>query len=241
MVTSPFTAFLDADDFWHPEYLQTVADVIEKERNSEIKIIGVQYTRNKKDLNSNKGEVEYFRIDNYFKIAIKNTLFTSSSTIINTNFFKFNDGFNPLLERGEDIDVWIRAVVSGGYAYFIKNIMVYYSDEDKTQATRIKADIGNMLIGTINTLYKPILSSSDDKDFKRFISKYVYFNLYPYYFDLKFHNQALESLKKNEYKFFLPHMVYWLPFRLGVKMIKNEKGTKLLRLYLKFVFRYLIR
>ena len=143
-----------------------------------------------------KKTVLYFKFENYFKSAIRNTYFTSSSTIVATDFFKYNNGFNPALQKGEDIDVWIRAVHSGGNAFYIKNTLVYYSDEDLNQATNSKSWINNTLVGIINNEYKNLLKLSANKEFNRFVSMYVYFNLYPYYYDSESHLRSKEALKK---------------------------------------------
>ena len=132
----PFIAFLDADDCWHNQFLQRGKEIIDKEIN--IKIIGAHYSRDKEFLDSDLDSLNYFKFENYFKSALRNTYFSSSSTIIATNFFKKNIGFNTNLKKGEDIDLWIRAVCSGGNAFYIKNTLVYYSDEDANQSTNSK-------------------------------------------------------------------------------------------------------
>jgi glycosyltransferase involved in cell wall biosynthesis len=235
----PFIAFLDADDCWHNQFLQKVKAVIDTEK--DIKIIGTHYSRNKKFLATDSGTLEYYKFENYFKSALKNTYFLSSSTIINADFFKTNNGFNANLKKGEDIDVWIRAVQSGGNAFYIKNTLVYYSDEDINQATNSIGSIQNTLVGTINEKYHSLLQLSNDKDFNRFVSIYVYFNLYPYYFNSDSFLLAKAMLKKNEFQFFLLDLVYRLPSRLGIKLMSSVRFSKWIRLYMKFVIRYTLK
>lgn len=234
----PFIAFLDADDCWHSQFLEKVKEVIDKE--TAIKIIGTHYTRNKEFLATDSGNLEYFKFENYFKSAIRNTYFTSSSTIVATDFFKYNNGFNPALQKGEDIDVWIRAVHSGGNAFYIKNTLVYYSDEDLNQATNSKSWINNTLVGIINNEYKNLLKLSANKEFNRFVSMYVYFNLYPNYYDSESHLQSKEVLKKNEFNFFLLGLVYNLPLWIGIKLVNSNRFMKWIRSYMKFVIRYIL-
>lgn len=233
--THDYIAFLDADDYWSPFYLEYNAEVISKEK--DIKIIGSYYTRNKSLIEINPKSLSYFKFKNYFKEAIRNTYFTSSTTIINSVFFEENLGFNKNLKRGEDIDVWLRAVASGGNAVYIKNTIVYYSDEDAHQATSSIGDVENTLVGTINTYYHPLLENKDNQDLSYFVSKYVYFNLYPYFFNKTQHRKAKEILKRNQYFYFFLHLPYYLPLSFGEKIVSNKKMNRFLRLYLKFFLR----
>jgi len=233
-----FIAFLDADDCWHNQFLQKVKEVIDQE--NDIKIIGTHYARNAAFLATDSGKLNYFKFENYFKSALRNTYFTSSSTIIATDFFKHNNGFNSALKKGEDIDVWIRAVHSGGNAFYIKNTLAYYSDEDQNQATNSKGWITTTLVGNINTEYQNLLQLSTNNDFNRFVSIYVYFNLYPYFYDSESHLHSKEVLEKNDFKFPLLGIVYKLPLWLGIKLMNSNSGVKWIRSYMKFVIRYVL-
>jgi glycosyltransferase involved in cell wall biosynthesis len=235
----PYIAFLDADDFWHVEYLKNVSEVIERE--SDVKIIGTNYTRNKGIVESDSKELRYYKFENYFKRAVNNTMFFTSATVVCRSFFMDNTGFDPNLKRGEDTDVWIRAVASGGNSFYIKNALVYYSDEDENQATKSNAPIEKTLVGTINTLYQPLLQSVTDPEFSKFVSKYVYFNLYPYFFDVNNHLESKQNLKKNQHHYFLLDLVYWIPLSIGTCLVNSKRFNRYIRLYLKFILRKIIK
>ncbi|MEC4005489.1 glycosyltransferase family A protein [Flavobacterium sp. SUN052] len=232
-----FIAFLDADDCWHTSYLEKVKQLIDIDNN--VKIIGCNYSRDKVFLIKEINDIDYYKFDNYFKIAIKNTFFTSSSTVIESSFFKQNNGFNSLLKSGEDSDVWFRAVANGGNAYYIKNTLVYYSNEDENQATKIKHNIENTLVGNINGMYNDTLKTLNNKNFSKFVSMYVYFNLYPYYFDKLYNKEAKMVLEQNKFHFFWLHLVYWMPVSIGKKILQSNNYNNLIRLYLKFCIRYI--
>ena len=231
-----YVSFLDADDCWSPIYLECLAKVINE--NQDVKIIGSKYSRYHNELVINSLKLDYKLITDYFaKQAIENTLFLTSATTVRADFFSNNSAFNSDLKRGEDIDVWLRIVASGGVIVYIENTLVYYSDEDQEQATRSIAKVEQTLVGQINDLYKPMIESSKNTDFKKFISKYVYFNLYPYYFSTENNLLARENLKKNQYHYFFLHLPYYLPFFVGRRIVNNRKFTKFLRLYFKFFLR----
>ena len=233
--TYDYIAFLDADDYWSPFYLEKLAQIINQEK--DIKIIGAHYTRNKSEVELKNNRLDYFKFENYFKNAVRNTFFLTSATIVTRNFFLENFGFNSNLKRGEDIDVWLRAVASGGNAFYIKNTLVYYSDEDSEQATSSIGVVENSLVGTINEYYKSMLGQSENSHFSHFVSKYVYLNLYPYYYNKNYHQKAKENLNRNRHYYFFLHLPYYLPLFLGEKIISNKKASHLLRLYMKFFLR----
>jgi glycosyltransferase involved in cell wall biosynthesis len=234
-----YIAFLDADDAWHSEYLDSMNWIIKNEH--DVKIIGSHYSRTIDFLNHKRDAISYFKFKNYFKQAIRNTYFTSSSTVIQKKFFDENKGFNNTLKKGEDLDVWFRAIQSGGNSFYINNTLVYYSDEDSNQVTKSKIALENDLVGNINAFYKDLKLSNNNKNFNRFISLYVYFNLYPYFFDIENKVKARLVLKESEHHFSLMKLVYLIPFSLGEKLIKSKRYSRFIRLYLKFIIRFNFR
>jgi len=232
-----YIALLDADDAWHPHYLESVNFVIDKE--NEVKIIGSHYSRTNDFFNKKVDSPNYYKLDDYFKKAIRNTYFTSSSSVIQKTFFEENDGFNSTLKKGEDHDVWFRVILSGGNFFYITDTLVYYSNEDTNQVTRNKVELEKDLVGTINTLYKEYKIKNNDKNFNKFISLYVYFNLYPYFFDSDSNAKAKAVLKQNEHANFFLKLLYMIPLSIGKKIMGVKQGEKYMRLYLKFIIRYL--
>ncbi|SFJ09259.1 Glycosyltransferase involved in cell wall bisynthesis [Kaistella treverensis] len=230
-----YVVFLDADDAWNPLFLQFAHEVIEKHKN--LKIIGAHYSRNREILEKVYNYNDYIEVNNYFQIAIKNILFATGATIINKSFFDTNHGFNPILKRGQDVDVWIRTIESGGEVFYIKNTMMYYSDEDPNQASGKIGKVENGFVGVVNELYKPIIEKNINSDFSKFISKFVYLNLYPYYFSPENHAKAQLSLKQNSHYYFFLHLPYYLPLHIGHRIVSNRRSSKLMRLWLKFFLR----
>ncbi|MBN9312777.1 MAG: glycosyltransferase family 2 protein [Chryseobacterium sp.] len=233
--TQPYIAFLDADDCWHSQYLEFASKIINN--NTDVKIVGSHYSRDKKILENSYDEIKNKKIDHYFRVAVQNTLFLTSATIVKRSFFDDNSRFNPNLKRGEDIDVWLRTVASGGNVFYVENTLVYYSDEDVHQATASIGNVENTLVGVINEYYKPLIEKINNPDFSTFVSKYVYFNLYPYYFSTTNHNKAKRNLKQNKYYYFFLHLPYYLPLSVGQKIVSNKKLNRYLRMYLKFFLR----
>ena len=226
-----YIAFLDADDYWSPFYLEKNAEIINKENS--VQMIGSHYSSFKENVEQQDLTLTYFPIKNYFKIGIPNTMFFTSATIVNNNFFKNNKGFNPSLKYGEDLDIWFRAILEGGKIFFIDNTLVYYSVEDLFQATRKKANLADTISGQAFDLYSKFLHR---KDFSVFLSKYLYINLARSYYSLENHKTASNVLKKIPNKFFLAQLYFQMPFTLGKFLFKKDSVKKMGRKYMKFLF-----
>lgn len=231
-----YIALLDADDCWHPQYLESMLWILQHEK--EVKIIGAHYSRKNNFFQRKYYTLPYFKFGDYFKDAIRNTYFTSSSSVIEKKFFEENNGFNTILQKGEDIDVWFRIIKSGGNAFYINHTLVYYSDEDANQITKNRIGLDKDLVGNIYKMYtEPKMSGNTS--FDKLISLYVYFNLYPYYFDNKNNAKAKLVLKEIRHSFPLLKLAYRIPFSVGKRMVDSQRGSRLIRLYLKFTIRYI--
>lgn len=231
-----YIAFLDADDYWAPFYLEQNHIVLTNE--ADVKIIGSNYTRNKNDLKEHSGLLRYNIIENYFsKQLLKSTLFFTSATIISRNFFMKNSGFNSELKRGEDLDVWFRAIASGGKAIYITNKLVYYSDEDVLQATQTAGKIEDSILYHYKKIFSNLLDTN--ANFSRSISKFLYLNLYTYYFSENNKEKSKAILRDIPSKSIWMQLPYFLPFFLGKKLLSTRQGKVRVRQYLKFVAQHL--
>jgi glycosyltransferase involved in cell wall biosynthesis len=235
----PWIAFLDADDFWQPNYLEVMRQGIMK--FPQTGIIGCSYTHKLGDL----GKVDpkgWFQMDDYFKYAIVNTLFFTSATVIRRSFFVENPGFDRKLARGEDLDVWFRAVLSFGKPVYNFSKLVYYSREDAGQATNRSFPIEMSLSYKIlRDDYFPSERGIDGRHFFKFRKQYVFFNLFPYLQDAQNDAAAKILLGKLKDSNALLRLVYLLPFDVLRRIMRYPWGKPFLRNYLKFCLRYIHR
>ena len=107
---SNYIAFIDADDYWFPDFLQEIFQNInqfpeQKVFSVAIEIETPQITIPAKYSISKK---EGFRVVNYFEASMKTTLITASSAVFHKSIFKEIGAFDIELKSGEDTDFWIR-------------------------------------------------------------------------------------------------------------------------------------
>jgi len=227
-----YIAFLDADDYWHPNYLKSLFNIISD--NEDVFIIGGHYTNKKDQLEKIELEkpLNYFKVKNYFKKAIKNTIYLTSATCVKREFFQQNSHFNKKLKSGEDLDVWFRILLTEKNAFYIKNTFVYYSNEDINQTTRSLTPLEYSLVGNVFDIYHSLLSTNTE--FAEFIDKYVYFNLYPYFFSQKYKKDARDIFLQIKNKKLLLDIIYLMPSWMDQWLLKKQHW---LRKYMKFLFR----
>lgn len=233
----PWVAFLDADDYWSPYFLEKNWEIISLDEN--IKIIGSQYCLKSDDLELLNYPTKYRKLNNYFKNAINNYLFTSSSTVVSRMFFEKNQGFKPYLKSGEDLDVWFRVNLWEGNAYFIHNILAYYSSEDNSRLSKKQIPFEGTFVFNLKSFLVAIdkenLKIRDE--FEEFIDKLIYESLRTRYYLPESHVAAREILKLKNGSYLLAELYYKLPFKLGLYLVTNNFFNLWIRKYFKFLFR----
>lgn len=228
-----YIAFLDADDYWHQDYLKFSADAIIKFQN--VGVIGSHYSH----------EVLPERIENpnvlplstYFSNAIHNTFFSSSSTIIRKEFFENNEGFKPHLKIGEDLDLWFRAIAFFGKAYLIREKLVFY-DLGGSESGLIKK---NLAFSVLTEFLKDDYISEEQNtiELEIFKKKFILFNLFEYY-SMNSNKVIFKSLlNKVGSEYSLVSFFYRLPEPFLKKYFSVGSLSNLFRNYMKFCFRYI--
>ena len=125
-------AFLDADDEWLPDYLETI-----KKLNSdypEVKVLGTayllqDYKGNRKRIKLNKIPFhgEEGLLSNYFEVAsCSHPPFCSSSVVIQKGALIAVGGFPIGIKSGEDLLTWSRLAVRNKIAYHREAFSVYH-------------------------------------------------------------------------------------------------------------------
>lgn len=221
--TREIIAFLDADDLWHPRFLEQMS--IAWTSNLELGAIASGIKRinafETPDLVHFDDNLPFIYIENYFKD--NHYIFTSSSVTVKKNVLEQCGKFDTRLTHGEDMDLWFRIMVEnkGGY---INEILSYYSfapvvTEDKYGYLPA---IRNHLVGNILEKYKSWLTGEKKSPdgFIAFVYQYCLSTLMAYYYrkDRKASNLILNQIPF-KYKIKQPrNFLYFLPYSIGRKI-----------------------
>ncbi|MGY6522411.1 MAG: glycosyltransferase family 2 protein [Mongoliitalea sp.] len=234
----PWVAFLDADDCWSPFFLEKNSQVIQIDQN--INIIGSQYCLDKRNLEVKNNSLKLNKLNHYFKNAINNYLFTSSSTVVRKEFFNNNIGFKSFLWSGEDLDVWFRVNLCEGNAYFIENPLAYYSSEDNIRLSKKNVPFEKTFVYHLKSFLKPIEIKCNEKkkEFDVFIDKLIYESLRTRYFLPESHMVSKEILNLKKGNYFWADLYYKLPFRIGNLLVNSTLCRNFIRKYFKVLFRF---
>ncbi len=116
---APHIAFLDADDYWHPNHLEDLnrliedfpdrqwyATAYEKKHNETLTTAMISPLMDKGEWNG--------MVDDYFKNSLVDALAWTSAVCMKKDFFQQLGGFDATITNGagEDTDLWLRAALA---------------------------------------------------------------------------------------------------------------------------------
>jgi len=129
LATGDYIALLDGDDTWDTNYLTEIDTLIKKFPSHKVFATAItieehdgkrpsQYTF------SNPEHKEHLSL-NYFESSYKNTLLTSSSTVIEKTVFDTIGTYDTSIKSGQDTDLWIRIGIHYPIAFSTKSYASY--------------------------------------------------------------------------------------------------------------------
>lgn len=100
-------ALLDGDDLWEPNHLEEVLKMMHEFPDEKVYVTSFKYSDNR-EMYKHSRLSPIFKIKNYFREALKESLIWTSIVVIHKSCFDVIGGFNVKLSRGEDLDLWER-------------------------------------------------------------------------------------------------------------------------------------
>ena len=196
-----YIAFLDADDWWEPTYLEKMAKLIEDYPEAGLYASNyVYYKPGKTRVAVNNIETGYF---NYPKAYYEGGAMPAwtGAVLIPRKIYNEVGGFRTHLWMAEDFDLWIRIAIRYNVA-FLNEPLAYYN-----QVVELKWR-------AIGKLYPPIRQFAFDSDYliphqendiaiKKVVDRVKIICLKQYYISKKYHLVAKKELMKidlNEYR-----------------------------------------
>lgn len=127
-----YIAFLDADDWWEPDYLSEMKALIEA--YPEAGIYGSSYykVKNGRNIPANIGVEPGFKsgLINYCRVYAATFYMPlwTGATVIRKIVFEEQEGFRPSLILGEDFYLWIHVALKYPVA-FLNQTLAYYNQD----------------------------------------------------------------------------------------------------------------
>lgn len=188
-----FICFLDADDWWAPNFLERMDWLIKEYPDAGI--YGVNYyiiSRGKQRVALHIPSTGYINYCNCYR-RLQMPL-TSISVAIPKVVFQSLGGFKLHLRFGEDFDLWIRIALSRNVAYLDEPLAYYFQDSNpKWRGT------GHMTDPRVHMLWNLGYLEYEEKnnpDYKRLIDELRIYGLLSYYISDKYHETAKNELAK---------------------------------------------
>lgn len=127
-------AFIDADDLWKEDHLETFARLIEKYPNHLFFASSFEYST-PKESNINRPELEDYIVQDYFKDSLTEHLICTDVAVIKKECLN-EDNFNEDFIRGEDIDLWARLARKNELVKSNKVTAIYRTDAENRSDTK---------------------------------------------------------------------------------------------------------
>ncbi len=118
-----FLCFLDADDIWHPTFLEELFAFLTKNDfgmvYADTEMFGVGYRAGESFLDYNPPQGEVSR-----RMLIEGKcIILPSGGLIKKSEFEKSGGFDPKVKRTEDFDLWMRMIFQGTRIGFLRKIL----------------------------------------------------------------------------------------------------------------------
>lgn len=143
----PYICFLDADDWWHPTFLEEMKQLITDFPDAGIYGSGYYIVKHGQERIAPIGVPQGFErgIIDYCEVYAKTLCMPlwTGAVIVPKNIFDEEGGFKSQLKLGEDFDLWIRIVLK--HKAILDNKPLAYYNQD--------VDVNNRAIGS--RFYKP--------------------------------------------------------------------------------------
>lgn len=227
-----YIAFLDADDWWEPTFLEEIKNLIKDFPEAAIYTSSYIKVKNGKNIPAQIGISTdfgrgYFDYCEAYSKSPWMPIWTGA-TILKKEVFNEITGFNPKLKLGEDFDLWLRIALKYKIA-LINNPLAYYN-QDVTQQGRA---VGNLHKPENHMLWHLDFFEEKSKEIpylKQMLDNLRVYGLFPYYLSDKYRALALQELRKvdwdkqpsSEYKKYYHTSIYYLKFKTEVRKLCSK-------------------
>lgn len=220
--SADFIAFIDADDLWLDNHLETLKNLIELYPNAGIYASRYQlvYKNNTVSIPSFNGIADNYKgiVSDYFYSSYRYSPVHTSSISIPKKIFNSVGNFKSYISSGQDIDMWLRIALK--YPIVIGNqitasYLVYIEES----------------LSKTNILKKKIIKFDDFLEFEKTnksLKKYL--DIYRMEYAMQYKIAGDEKVSKELYNAILPEnrvtkskIIYHLPQTILVSLLKLKR------------------
>lgn len=129
---SDYITFLDADDYWYPEFLSVMFEKITAFPKQKIYAGAIEIETSKKIFPAQYSieKTNDYELVNYFKASLKETVICTSCAVFDTSVFREIGVFDTKIKSGQDTDLWIRIGLVYPVLFSWKILARYVYDEN---------------------------------------------------------------------------------------------------------------
>ncbi|MFC3904068.1 glycosyltransferase family 2 protein [Clostridium disporicum] len=205
-----YIAFLDADDLWEEDFLESISELIKLYPNAgaygtDYKLVDIK-SKIEKVKSGYAYTEKYIITDNYFREACNNMHLTASSTVVRKDVFEKVGYFPEGVSTWEDVDMWCRIGICYSIAFINKKKVIYNQNVDGS-----------------NTKVAKWMESPFFNNYNEYIEKY----------NVK--EEKLFYLKEYVYRHHIQNCLVFNKFnrnlKVSIKILWENKGTRIYRKY----------
>ncbi|MGD0711798.1 MAG: glycosyltransferase [Bacteroidales bacterium] len=220
-----YIAFLDADDWWEPTFLEEMKTLIEE--FSSAGVYGCEYyiIKNGKKRIAPIGITPTFEkgLINYFKVYVKTLCMPlwTGAVIIKKSVFEEIKCFKPQLKLGEDFDLWFRIALKFPVAFLNKSL-AYYNQDVELQHRAIG---GKLYEPSEHMLFSDYGELNNNADFVFLFERLSLYSLLPYYLTGKNKKKVDGILSK----------IDWMQHEFKYQLYYRILPKTVIKLWMKFL------
>jgi len=176
-----YIAFLDADDWWEPTFLEEMKALVEEFPDAGIYGSSYYKVRNGKFIPAKIGVEKGFEKGyiNYFKTYAATMWMPlwTGAVVIPKKVYNEMQGFKPELRMGEDFHLWVRIAANYKVAFVDKQLSNYNQDVDVAN----RAVEEKLYLPQEHTLFADFGTLMQLRDFVKLYEVLAVYGLMPYY------------------------------------------------------------
>lgn len=195
-----YIAFLDADDWWEPTYLEEMKKLITDFPEAGIYSSGYYLVKTNQNQVAKIGVKPDFKrgIINYCQVYANKLSMPvwTGATVIKKTVFDSEQGFKPNLKLGEDFDLWVRVAMKYPVV-FLNKPLAYYNQDVELANRAIGAKLYEPHEHMLFTDYKEL---NNNPDFRFLFERLAVYGLLPYYLAGKNRKEVESILSRINWK-----------------------------------------